>query len=752
MSVSFPPSGFSGGAGSTSASRANSPRNGSRPGSGATVSLALDNMLRNQLKVSNPRDPKQVAEGLLAYYRDLPQAAGIRQEALGLPFLQTPTMPALPPPQPTSSDAEFNIANSDVEKALQDLASNPLTNDITPEMQGWGDSIRGAIVQAHAAARMGLDPTQRDRVIAVRRQLGEYGRMARFVGSLSPGMTQNYRRLGQAMDEMSAVLLVMLGESLASVGFAAGYYLLQVPLAEVQQRRDAVIFALRNFMGGAQEAYGPDDWPRGIEAYRKLYEWLEQQGQGDLRSLLLENDIAQTMDALIARAQNGTPEGLRALGVTAQLDIERFRRMGIVAPGAMMRPDGFIDRSPPLESYLEALRLFANTFRPAGGLRLLRIARPPILFYGIYNPNLLEDDRELVELIMVRGNLATIFDGLFAGGSTRGVEPQVLLDMLLLELDRGIDLLALGSNPKTRGPTEKRALAYWLIVQVIRNLTFGKPVGGVIQTYIDTVVYADPNESNPFINTAPSGATYTVELGTTALANLQAAANNANANGQDFPPSPGLVVYLVPDESLGPEVQAAWAGPWPVVVTGTADDITKVTIGPIPATDIPPPGLAGPWGGKVTLIYQSLQTLPGPIAEFAAEDPNFLSELKEIRNTYQKANSDVARLQKAFKQYDELDTVKQPAFLDRAELNRVAEELRVQASLEERWQDLVRTVAPEAGDQEFVFRLLKMVIEQAAYDADRLAHLTSLPRPPLALPPQYEQSLDDIARLVRKIA
>jgi len=103
-------------------------------------------------------------------------------------------------------------------------------------------------------------------------------------------MTQNYRRLGQALDETSAVLLVMLGESLASVGFASGYYLLQVPIAELQQRRDAVIFALRKFMGGAQQAYGPDDWPRGIDAYRRLYRWLEQQGQGDLRSLLIEND------------------------------------------------------------------------------------------------------------------------------------------------------------------------------------------------------------------------------------------------------------------------------------------------------------------------------------------------------------------------------------------------------------------------------------------------------------------------------
>jgi hypothetical protein len=626
----FPPSSYGSGAGPNGASRGNYSRPGvSRPGSGATASLAIDNMLRNQLKVSNPRDPKQVAEGLLAFYQDLPQTAGIRQEAQGLPFLQAPSMPVLPPPQPTSSDAEFNIANSDVEKALQDLASNPLTNDITPEMQGWGESIRGAIAQGHAAARLGLDPTQRDKVIGVRRQLGEYGRMARFVGSLSPGMTQNFRRLGQAMDEMSAVLLVMLGESLASVGFASGYYLLQVPLAEVQQRRDAVIYALRNFMGGAQEAYGPDDWPRGIDAYRKLYEWLEQQGQGDLRSLLLENDIAQMMDALITRAQNGTPEGLRALGVTAQLDIERFRRMAIVAPGAMLLSNGHYDRSPPLESYVQALSLFAETFRPAGGLRLLRIARPPILFYGIYNPNLLEDDRDLVELIMLRGALATILDGLFPAAGARSVETQVLLDMLLLELDRGIDLLALGAKPKEKGPTEKRALAYWLIAQVIQLL----------------------------LKTDPS-----------------------------------------------------WPS-WP----------------------------------------------SGPLWTYLANHP---ADWTNIYDSYKAAQTQVPALRRAIDKIGTPPTKvpdpKSDPLLDFDDLKGVAEELLVQQSLEKRWQDLVRTVAPEAGDRESVFQLLDLVIKQAIFDANSLyggptkvktsRQPSPFDREPTALPPQYEQSLERIAR------
>jgi hypothetical protein len=614
-----------------------------RPSSNATVNLAVDNMIRNQLKVSDVRDPKQIADALLNYYRDLPIAAAVLQEAQGLPFLQAAPVAALPP-QPTSSDAEFRIADGDVEKALTDLTTNPLSNDIVPEMQGWADSIRSAIAQGYTAARQGLDPTQRDMVFAIRRQLGEYGRMARFVGSLSPGMTFNYRRLGQALDEVSAVLLVMLGESLASVGFASGYYLLQVPLAELQQRRDAVIFALRNFMGGAQQAYGPDDWPRGIDAYRRLYRWLEEQGQGDLRSLLIENEIAQSMDSLINRAQNGTAEGLRALGVTAQLDIERFRRMAIVAPGAMSR-DGHYDRSPPLEAYLQALELFAETFRPAGGLRLLRIARPPILFYGIYNPNTVEDDRDLVELIMVRGNLATTFDSLFPASGARSVEPQVLLDMLLLELDRGIDLLALDANPRDRGPTTRRAVAYWLIVRVILRLVLGG--------------YG----YNGLRLTAP---------------------------------------------------QPVWAVP--ILLPNTS----------------PPPPSPG---------------LPGPIATLPVA--GFPEVLRQIALTYQAATSGVTGPDRAFAQYEDLRTTGIPTTsppVNQEFLEAVLEELRVQESLEERWQNLVRTVAPEAGNQQSVFELLRLVIRQAQYDAEHLVAAVHVPPIPFdeALPPQYEQTLERI--------
>src|SRR5580698_1210271 len=117
MPMSFPSSGY--GVGSAGA-----PLNGSRSGPAGNVGLAIDNMLRNQLRISDPRDPKQIAQGLATYYQDLPQTAAINQEAAGLPFQQTRALPMAPPRQPSSSDTEFNIANGDVEKALQDLASN----------------------------------------------------------------------------------------------------------------------------------------------------------------------------------------------------------------------------------------------------------------------------------------------------------------------------------------------------------------------------------------------------------------------------------------------------------------------------------------------------------------------------------------------------------------------------------------------------------------------------------------------------
>jgi hypothetical protein len=487
-------------------------------------------------------------------------------------------------------------------------------------------------------------------------------------------------------------------------------------------------------MGGAQQAYGPDDWPRGVEAYRRLYNWLEAQGQGDLRSLLIENEIAQTMDALISRAQNGTAEGLRALGVTAQLDIERFRRMAMVAPGAMAR-NGYFDRSPPLESFLQALELFADTFKPAGGLRLLRIARPPILFYGIYNPNLLEDDRDLVSLIMVRGNLATIFDGLFPAAGTRSAETQVLLDMLLLEIDRGIDLLALSANPKDRNATTtRRAVAYWRIVSVIVNLVTGLP------PYINLLGYSDDLHTpfttskitfDPLTRTPTSATILVTDLNNPALSS-----------------TPPVYVYISTGETHS-NVPSLPPGNYEI---GSFAQVSGKMTYEITATPLPAGAPTSPsqsWGGVVTISY--LQTpATGPIATYVAAHPWFADVLSEIAKAYLTGTRGIPELRRAFREYSRLPITELPPSNSQGskELDGVLEELRVNRVLEDRWQDLVRTVAPEAGDRASVFELLRLVLEQAIWDADQSAKPGVPVRVPYEqpLPPQFEQSLAEIVQ------
>lgn len=145
--------------------------------------------------------------------------------------------------------------------------------------------------------------------------------------------------------------------------------------------------------------------------------------------------------------------------------------------------------------------------------------------------------------------------------------------------------------------------------------------------------------------------------------------------------------------------------------------------------------------------------LASPIGARLHARPPFVTELTNIYKAYTDATTRVPGLQRALTQYGNLKaTTTAPDNFNFEYLNGVAEELRVQESLEKRWQDLVRTVAPEAGDQESVFTLLKLVIEHAEYEANYVLQYTPVngPKPPrrepTALPPQFEQSLATIAR------
>jgi hypothetical protein len=440
--------------------------NGVAPPSVRQARLELDNLLRRELRVSDPSDAKAVASALAERYKNNPRAKAIQSEALGLPFSTATVLPAAAVVVNATSDGEYSQANDDVERNLQELLTNSLLNSVLPEIRGWAAAIRGLIQEGSNSARVALDVNQRDKTFGIRRNLGDYARMARLVGAATPAVNMNYRKLAQSLDAVAAVLLVKMGEVLANGSFNGGRFIMQAPYSELQARRDAVINALRNLVGSTQQALGPNDWPRGIEAYGELYTNLENQGQSDLRALLEENELARIMDSLIQRAARGEADGMRALGSTAQLDLQRFRRLVIVAQG-LVDPE-----SPPLTSFLVALNLFADAFTPSGGIRLLRVARPAILFYGLYGANGDDSqkfDQNLSSIILYRGQLANRLDcrASSCGSDGNYLGLTILLDKVLYDVDRSIDLYALGNTGF--GLPERRASAYCYLIEQVLN-------------------------------------------------------------------------------------------------------------------------------------------------------------------------------------------------------------------------------------------------------------------------------------------
>lgn len=446
--------------------------------------MALDNLIRRELRVGDPSDAQQVAKALQERYQGNARTRAIDQEAQGLPFLQAKPLFAPAAAERTATAIDLEQAKSDVHLDLEELTRSSLLKDVAPELAGWGDAIRASVEEGIASGRFGLDPRQRDRAFGIRRTLGDYARLARLVGALTPAMNHNFRSLAQSIDEVCAVILVLVGESMANNGFQGGRFLLQAPYSELQTRRDAAMQALRNLLGSLSYTNAPNEWPRGIDAYRRLFDALEQQGQGDLRALVTEQELGRVMDGMVRRAAEGTAQGLRALGSTAQVDLQRFYRL-INFGYRLVDPE-----SPPLTSFLEALRLFADGFGVAGGFRLLRVARPPIVFYGLYTMDEEEAaDRRLTQLTVLRGRLASQLD-CFMSCECDNTHTlcQILLDKVLYDVDRAIDLYAGGVEDL--GLPEIRAAAYSYVCDEMRLSTC--PLNGIDATLASLSGYLRP--------------------------------------------------------------------------------------------------------------------------------------------------------------------------------------------------------------------------------------------------------------------
>lgn len=484
------------------------------------AAVKVDNLLRQALKVSDPYDAAQIAKGLRDHYAG--EAGQLERERLGLPAVRGPMVVASAV-QPGPAGQETQTALDELEIDLRQVTTDPGTKDYHPEMQGWARAIRAAANEGLATARLSLDPHQRDRAFAARRSLSEYARLSRYVGVLSSGLNNMYRSLAQCCDVVANLILVSCGEALANGGVIRSSFILQAPVSEMQMRRDAALNALRNLVGSTQYAHGPNEWPRGLEAYRQLMRRLDAAGLADLRALFAEANLGRMLDELIDMAASTNSNSLRALGATAQVTIDRINRLVAFCASSGVATDatngGISPESPPLASFLSALKMFAEAFEGANrGYRLVYIARPSLLTYGLYGGQGLDTETQtLLTLVLLRNRLAEQVDCISrCDCSIDAIRRQLRLDKLLFDTDRAIDYYAVGIDSPDQMPDEAetapgeiRAIAYGALMESYEALetALGQPdpaVFATLQRIADALGWPRGNVVPPPFNNVPN--------------------------------------------------------------------------------------------------------------------------------------------------------------------------------------------------------------------------------------------------------
>ncbi|HEY7639095.1 MAG TPA: hypothetical protein VH814_05170 [Steroidobacteraceae bacterium] len=428
----------------------------------SATAITVDNLLRRRLRVSNPRSARDIADGLRRTFTA--DSAAERREVAGQSIADVAPANLLPA-SPGPTGVELEQAQGDVDRDLRALIENNQLKDIEAELDGWSQAIRASIDDGLSAARLALDPRARDRAFGARRTLADYARMARLIGTMTPTLSQPYRRLAQSLDEIGAMMLVTAGEALAALGLGSGRALLPAPASELTARRDAVLAALRTLTGATENSFAQDTWSFGLFGLRESLQRLEAAGHSDLRALLDQNTLAQMMDDLVDRASTTTARSLRALGATAQVTVQRMQRLITVLNTLQQNTD---PETPPVANFLIALQLFVDGFvAQTSGYRLLFVARPPLVFYGLYGIGGIDvATRRLLDVVALRGRLAEMLD-CYLGCDCCGPENacQAMLDKLLYDTDRAIDLLIVGSNPNGDGEPEFRAAAYGALIR-----------------------------------------------------------------------------------------------------------------------------------------------------------------------------------------------------------------------------------------------------------------------------------------------
>lgn len=424
----------------------------------------IDDFLRRALRVGDPSNPQEVALALRRRYAQ--EALKLDDESKGFSIgtdLSTIQVSPTERAGDTPGDRVYVKTRNNLEADLDALVNAPGNRDWRPELTGWRSTLLREYEGGAAAARFAQDPAQRERAFFSVRRLGEYARLARLVGVMNLEVSYSYRRLATTLDGCASVLRVLMGQTLNDAGLGDGGVIIQVPLTDLRQRRDALMTALRRLTGLADDN-GDGDWGTDAASYRSLLDALSKASAPELRVYLREEMLSQILDGLLAAVSRQDPEALRQLAATAQVEINRLGRLLQITSGVIARSlagDSSQTVSSALSSFAQSLGLFVEAFdNSRSGSRLVDLA-VPLPFVAMQYNNLDVQGREILRgLVNLRGDLAReveCFLGCCGCGPDQ-LRRQVKLDKVLYDVDRAIDLYAQGTGlPPQWGEEEKRA-------------------------------------------------------------------------------------------------------------------------------------------------------------------------------------------------------------------------------------------------------------------------------------------------------
>ncbi len=360
---------------------------------------------------------------------------------------------------------------TDLDSDLAALIDSRDNREWATEIRGWRDTLLREFAEGGAAARLAQDPAMRDRGFLAVRKLGEFARVARLVGVMNLPLNTDYRRLATTLDNAANVVRIMMGEALFNAGLSEGGFIIQVPVFELRDRRDALVFAVRRLSGTEIDTEN-DDWGDALEAYRALLNELQLRGAPELRVYLRADLLAAIVDGLVGEVARQDPDALRQVAATSPVEIARMSRLFDIASRLLSStPTGPITAA--LALYVRSLQLFLDGFAETrSGARLIDLAMPlPLAAQQADEPDR-EGRRILRDLVSLRGEYAREVECFLSGCSCGGedLKCQVQLDKVLYDVDRAIDLYAQGSGiPPTFGVEEQRASVYGLIARNLAN-------------------------------------------------------------------------------------------------------------------------------------------------------------------------------------------------------------------------------------------------------------------------------------------